>query len=79
MGKAADLTTIELSRVQTVPSLSTPVLKRGRATSTNMQEKCKRFCSDNNFNSTFFTDYAHRLTEPQAFHAGSATVNQEVH
>eukprot|EP00957_Ditylum_brightwellii_P129371 9868824-Ditylum_brightwellii.AAC.1 len=67
MEKAADLTSVELPRFQNIPSLSTPVLKRGRAARTTVQEKCKRLYSDIDFDNTFFADYAHRLIEPQAF------------
>eukprot|EP00957_Ditylum_brightwellii_P117786 8985746-Ditylum_brightwellii.AAC.1 len=77
MEKSADLTTVELPRVHTVPSLSTPVLKRGRSAITNMQEKRARFCSDNNGDSTFFADYAQKLTKPQAFHVGSMTTEEK--
>eukprot|EP00957_Ditylum_brightwellii_P150973 11495837-Ditylum_brightwellii.AAC.1 len=75
MGKAVDLTTVELSRVQTIPLLSTPVLERRRPASTNIQEKHKRHCSDISFDNTF-ADYTHILTEPQAFHLGSTTTDK---
>eukprot|EP00957_Ditylum_brightwellii_P108963 8312095-Ditylum_brightwellii.AAC.1 len=68
MENATDLTIVELPGFQNIPSLSTPVLKRGRAASNNVQEKRKRFCPDIDFDNTLFADYAHRLTESQAFH-----------
>eukprot|EP00957_Ditylum_brightwellii_P078103 5937700-Ditylum_brightwellii.AAC.1 len=76
MGETDDLIIVELPKFQNIPSLSTPVLKRGRTASINVQEKRKRLCSDIDFDNTIFADYAHRLKEPQAFYVGSTTTDK---
>ena len=76
MEKAADLTTVELPRFQKIPSLSTPVRKRERAAITKAQEKRQRLDPNIDFDNTFFADYAHRLTDPQAFHSSSTTTGK---
>eukprot|EP00957_Ditylum_brightwellii_P197686 15060428-Ditylum_brightwellii.AAC.1 len=76
MEKVADLTTLEFPSFWNIPSLSAPVLKRGRAASTNVQEKCQRLNSSIYFGNTFFADYVHILMDPQAFHVGSTTTGK---
>ena len=76
MEKAADLTTVELPRFQKIPSLSTPVCKRERAAITKAQDKRQRLDPNIDFDNTFFADYAHRLTDPQAFHVSSTTTGK---